>query len=376
MDHTHPGWYPDPSDATRSRYWDGESWTAHVSTGWGAPAGQETDFGRYAPTTGELTAGGMRRVPQLFDDVGRILKRAWWPIVAVSVAVWAAWFVILILVTTAVVDVGRATTAVTLLLDTTQRFPEGRWPASSQQAIEEAFTGVLRPSSVAWFVATIIVLAVGALFASCVQIAAVTRFGADAAAGVPTSWRAGWRSGAVGGLRLLGYALTLTVVTLVVTAALTAVTVAAAGLNVGLAVVVALTGVIALVVVGIWLTGRLVPVLVQVDMGPRALAWSWLATRGHFWAVLGRYLLWSIVAAVVAQTVLAILLLPVSLVTFSATSTPDAGSVTTSLILYLVSLPLSFIVAALTYVGVVPIWRDLTDDPTYRSIDRGDRSAR
>lgn len=27
-----PGWYPDPSDGSRQRYWDGERWTAHTGT--------------------------------------------------------------------------------------------------------------------------------------------------------------------------------------------------------------------------------------------------------------------------------------------------------------------------------------------------------
>ena len=25
-----PGWYPDPTDAERQRYWDGEAWTTHT----------------------------------------------------------------------------------------------------------------------------------------------------------------------------------------------------------------------------------------------------------------------------------------------------------------------------------------------------------
>ena len=368
MDDTHPGWYPDPADAGRSRYWDGSSWTSHVSTGWGAAPGPQEDFGKYAPTTEELTGSGMRRVPQLFDDVGRILKRAWWPIVAVSSVIWAVWLVVALLVTAVVIDVGRAATAVTLMVDTAQRFPEGRWPVAAQRAVEEAFTGVLRLPSVGWLTAAAVTLAVLALLASCIQIAAVTRFGADAAAGLTVSWRSGWQAGGRGGLRLLGYGLALAAVVVAAVAVLTAATVAAAAVHAALAVVVALIGFATLVMAGVWLTGRLVPVLVQVDMGCGALAWTWRSTRGRFWAVLGRYVLWSIVASVVAQTVLALLLLPVSLVTFSAASAPDAGSVTTSLVLYLVGLPLSFVVAALTYIGVVPIWRDLTEDPRYRSI--------
>lgn len=27
-----PGWYPDPTDDSRQRYWDGEAWTTHTGT--------------------------------------------------------------------------------------------------------------------------------------------------------------------------------------------------------------------------------------------------------------------------------------------------------------------------------------------------------
>ncbi len=27
-----PGWYPDPSDESRQRYWDGDRWTTHTGT--------------------------------------------------------------------------------------------------------------------------------------------------------------------------------------------------------------------------------------------------------------------------------------------------------------------------------------------------------
>jgi hypothetical protein len=38
------GWYPDPADATRIRWWDGQTWTQHVAVADGAitPASPQT----------------------------------------------------------------------------------------------------------------------------------------------------------------------------------------------------------------------------------------------------------------------------------------------------------------------------------------------
>ncbi len=36
-----PGWYPDPQDGARRRWWDGTSWTSHVESGVAAPSGPE-----------------------------------------------------------------------------------------------------------------------------------------------------------------------------------------------------------------------------------------------------------------------------------------------------------------------------------------------
>lgn len=42
------GWYPDPQDNTRQRYWDGNAWTEHTAEG--SPQGQA------AATTGSTTS--------------------------------------------------------------------------------------------------------------------------------------------------------------------------------------------------------------------------------------------------------------------------------------------------------------------------------
>jgi hypothetical protein len=42
-----------------------------------------------------------------------------------------------------------------------------------------------------------------------------------------------------------------------------------------------------------------------------------------------------------------------------------------ALTLNLLLLPVSMATAAITIIGIVPIWRDLTDHPVYRAIDDG-----
>ena len=111
--------------------------------------------------------------------------------------------------------------------------------------------------------------------------------------------------------------------------------------------------------------------LAQAVVGRRALSWSWRATRGKFWAVLGRYLLWTLAASVIVNVITTVVSIPVSaLLLGQATSATDpSASLGLALTLNLVLLPLSMALGAITMMGIVPIWRDLADDPTYQSID-------
>ena len=36
-----PGWYPDPTDPSLHRYWDGSTWTAHTAPRWPAPTAED-----------------------------------------------------------------------------------------------------------------------------------------------------------------------------------------------------------------------------------------------------------------------------------------------------------------------------------------------
>lgn len=376
-DNPAPGWYPDPAGPSGHRYWDGATWTndvAPASSAWGnASPTPPTGYGSYTPQTTELTGSGMRHIAQLFDDVGRIIKRAWLPILAISVLLWLGWLGVAAVVALSLIDLTRLSTALSLMFDLTQEYPGGTWPRSAQLEIENAFAQAIRTDSPWPYAVAAAILVVLSILVVCIQIAAVNRLAMDAAAGQPVSWRSAWRSGFVGGLRLFGYALALTAIALVAVAALIAVialltTASAAPLTVA-AVLIALFAGLVWIVVAIWLTGRLAPITAQVDVAPHALGWTWRATRGKFWAVLGRYLLWSIVASIVGQIVLTVVLLPFSVLTAVATTNPTPATFAWLITFYAVSLPLTMAVSALTYIGIVPIWRDLTDDPTYRSID-------
>ena len=47
------GWYPDPQDGTRQRYWDGDAWTEHT-----ADASPQATSATTAPTAGSTSSAG------------------------------------------------------------------------------------------------------------------------------------------------------------------------------------------------------------------------------------------------------------------------------------------------------------------------------
>ncbi len=120
-----PGWYPDPADPAQYRYWDGAGWTSEA-TGWGTPGGWRSEAPAgpvapaYAPATGVLTASGMRRLPALFDDVGRIIRRAWWQLLVIGFVIWFAATALVLTLLAASVDFSALNRA----LEVTQRAAE------------------------------------------------------------------------------------------------------------------------------------------------------------------------------------------------------------------------------------------------------------
>lgn len=388
-----PGWYPDPFGAAQQRWWDGATWTSQIhpaapADAWGAPPQNQphpptgdagyppqpgaNQYGYYAPPT-PLADSGMRRVPALFADVGRIIARAWLPIVGVSLVIWLVWSALVFAASSLVINYGNLLHAIDLSTKSLDEYSNGRVPSSVQLELNDAWYDVIRFSSPWFFVALAVIFILLTIYASALQTTAVNRLGIDASSGQPAQFGSALRAGIPAAFRLFGYLILLTAIIVAVSLVLVFLVVAASQLGdvaTAIASIVSAFGFIALVVGIVLLYGRLVPILVQVDMGPGALAWSWQATKGKSWAVLGRYLLWSLVAYFVIEIVLSILMVPVySAMVISAASQNGAVLMVSGFGFLFLIWPISLAVSSLSLVGVVPIWRDLTDDPTYRSID-------
>jgi hypothetical protein len=309
----------------------------------------------------------MRPLNGMFTDIGRIVRRGWLPILGISLIIWAGVTAIYVAAVLAFVDLDALERGFDLL--SAQTSPETGDPtvdAEVAAAFRDAFSA-LSPAGWALLLAALTVLL---LVATTVQTAAVSRLAMDAAAGQPVSWGAGWRSGFTAGFRLFGYYLLISLLTGLAWMVAVVVVVALWALSPAVSVLVGLLALVALSVLSVWLLGRLIPVVAQVVIGRHALRWSWAHTRGKFWAVLGRYLLWSLAASVVVNIIVTIVSIPFSVIILgSASGATPSGQLGASLVLSLITLPVSLALTAVTLIGIVPIWRDLTDHPVYRSID-------
>jgi hypothetical protein len=304
----------------------------------------------------------------MFTDIGRIIRRAWLPILGISLALWAIVSIIYTAVLLTTVNMDALQRAFNLL-ENSDTNPETGLPSTGTEisaAFRDAFSA-LSPSGWALVIGGMTVLL---LVATSLQTAAVSRLAMDAAAGQPVTWGAGWRAGFTAGWRLLGYYLLLGLVVGLAWVAVIAVVVGLWAVNPGLGALAGLLGFIALMVASVLLTGRLIPVTAQVVVGRRAISWSWKHTKGKFWGVLGRYLLWTMAASVIVNIIVSVLSIPASLLFLgSAASASPTAQLGASAAITLLTLPLTMALSAVTFMGIVPIWRDLTEDPVYRSID-------
>lgn len=397
-----PGWYPDPSDPTLIRYWNGQSWTEYTAagnapapdagwatppapaTGWtqpgdSAPAGPyagsypagaaAAEFQAYHPQAA-LAGSGMRRVSALFGDAGRIIRRAWWPITAFSVVLWLVWGALVAALVALLVDFGRLSQAITLWRDSTQQYrSDTHIPPAVMDQIVAAFRAVPRTDALGSWLLAGLVLVVATLIATAVQVAGVTRLGMSAAAGRDARLAAAWRAGLRAGPRLLGYAVLLTVLVIGVLAVVGLVSWLLWGPAPSLVGILWLLTTIGLIVLAFLLTGRFAPLAPQAVLGRGALSWSWRATATRFWPVLGRYLLWALAVNLAGSVAANVVTLVVFVPTAALLATGwSAGTLWAVLVLSLVGQALASVLTAFMYLGPVPIWRDLTDDPDLRAI--------
>jgi hypothetical protein len=314
----------------------------------------------------------MRPVASFFSDIGRITKRAWWPILAISVAIWGLLSIVLAVVSLTLLDLTALRRGVDYLGTALEQTPDGNLTDAQLDQLATDFSDAFgRIPAGAW-------VAVGAgltllfLLGSAIQIGAVNRLAMDATTANPISWGGAWKSGFTAGFRLVGYYLLLMALATVAVVAVVVVIALAAQLNAALAVTLGVLAFLGGIAVSVLLTGRLIPALAQAVVSGRALSWSWRATKGKFWAVLGRYVLWSLVASVLINVIVTVVSLPASFL-FLGQSVSDNpfNQLGLALTLNLLLLPVSMATAAITIIGIVPIWRDLTDHPVYRAIDDG-----
>ncbi|MCH9816337.1 MAG: DUF2510 domain-containing protein [Actinomycetia bacterium] len=381
-----PGWYPDPSGAG-IRYWNGQNWTDHYNPRGvvaGATAVPAWQTGMPVPTTGALAASGLRRLNGLFSDMGQILKRGWRPILGLSLLLWVGWTIVSAVVLAGVLNYGNLGSAVSATSSVVNKYGDATVPAAVGEELRRDWESVLRSDSVLTWVLVSMVILVLLIATSAVQVAAANRVAVSATAnsapqeeesgagddviGAFAAIRSAWRPG----IRLLGYLLVATIAIAAVGLAWAFVIAALAQLGGGfafLAGVVAFLGLLAMIAGMYWLMGRLAPVLVQVTQGPGSVRWSWQATKGKFWAVFGRMLLWSVVASLIVQLVVTALLVPVYAILFIGGAMGNAGlSIGAGIVLVVLVGPVSLSLSIVSTLGVVPIWRDLTTDERYRAI--------
>jgi hypothetical protein len=309
----------------------------------------------------------MRRVDALFGEGWRIVRRAWWPILAVGVLVWSAWSAVC-LVLAAVLRFGAWAALAGDAVEASESYPDGipAGVANDLQRQAEALAADI--PTAAWVVAGV-VLTLATVLAWAAGSAAVYRLGAEAAAGRPTGFSVAWDGVRCGTARLTGYGLLLGLGSAAVLGVMLIPAIALMDPAPFLGVALLLVGVPAWIACLYALVARLLPGFVQACLrqGSGALRWSWRATRGRFWAVLGRWLLWLLAAGLVTNTVQWVVGFPLSLGMMSAVLAGGSGWV--ALLLMLLAVVVSGALSSISLIGGVPIWRDLTTDPAYAAIN-------
>ena len=311
----------------------------------------------------------MRPVEAMFTDSWTIVQRAWWPITAIGLVLWGLWSLLVVLLA-AVVRLGEWARLWAGYVDVDGAYPDGLPVAMRTQLQQQATDLFDEIGAGTWLAAGVILFAATVLVASA-HYAATYRLGAEAASQRSATFRTGIDGMRTGTLRILGYNLLLVLLFAAVFAAVVGIAAVPALLTetlVPLTIGLGLLMVVLAFVAMFGLYGRLLPAFVQacVPTGAGALRWSWRVTRGRLWAVLGRYLLWSLAVSVVLNLVYSALSLPLLLGGLFAWYVSPGWPL---LIVSLIGIVVLSAVTALSWLGPVAIWRDLTGDGSYRAID-------
>ncbi len=354
-----PGWYPSPDNGAWLRYWDGRQWTGHL-----APAVVATP----ADDRPALAPSGLRGVEAVMTEPFAVIRGAWWPILAIGLIVWGLWTLAAVALA-GLVNVGGWSSALWAAIEASDSYPLGLPPEVSAD-LEQQFSAAAQATSTAtWIAAGIAFFAVTG-FAAATQAAAVYRLAAEAGAGRPVTFATALAGVRTGLLRLLGYGLLLTAVWAIALGVIIGAAMQA-GDHSAAAVLLGMLAVGALLFALCWAGIRVLPGFVQacVPGSSHRLRWSWNATRGRFWAIVGRLLLWAVLILTVNNFVSSLIAVPVGFAVAAAFISGGPGGGWIIVIAILGTAGLTNVLNGFGFLGVVPVWRDLSSDPAYRAID-------
>ena len=328
------GWYADPEQPWMWRWWDGHKWTEVRSPmGW-APAPRDPhSFSAWFEQSTEA-------VKQVVKRVGLIVAGAFLACFA------SIWLVVYAAFTSADGEELRD------IVDFDRRFGSSNsqieLTAAEQDRVGELFGDLLRT----WLPALIVLVV---LYAAIVMwgIVLAVRAAAD-----PTASSASLARGAVRRLPVVvaTYLVLMAVFTAVLIGPLLPMFVAIAADAGSAAIgVTAAVGIPAAIVLACWIGGRLSLAVVGAALGGAGLGIrrSWDLTRTHYWGVVGRLIVASLIASVVTM--------PFSFVSGFAAAISFMFLVMFTLVIQAVSSAASVLV---TTPAQVVLWHHLTDDAT------------